>query len=154
MSPDRKKLLRILLIVGAVDLLIAAGAAYWWLNRQAGPPPEKEEAQLAAPFVNLSAAVEVYFSDLPEDAPEPEEQEILRRSAAHDPRLLEPFTGWPLRVRQNGRHALLLLCTKDGRHALLEDAGCTPQLDRRAESGQPCDFTLRVEDGCRVTSRN
>lgn len=154
MSPDRKKLLRILLIVGAVDLLIAAGAAYWWFNRQADLPPEQQAEVLVAQFVNLSAAVEAHFAALPEDAPQTDDAETLRLATAHDPRLLEDFTGWSLRVRRDGRHALLLLCAKDGSHALLEDAGCSARLDRRAESSQPCAFTLRVEDGCRVTSRN
>ncbi len=148
MNPDRKKLLRILLIVGVTDLIIAAGAVYWWFNRQTELPPE----QLAAQFVNLSAAVEAHLAALPEDAPPLDEAETLRQATAHDPRLLEGFTGWHLRVRRDGRHALLLLCAKDGGHALLEDAGCSARLDRQAEAGQPCAFTLRVEDGCRVVT--
>jgi hypothetical protein len=68
----------------------------------------------------------------------------------HDPRLLDGVNAYQLRIQYQQKHALLLLCTKDGSQAVLEDAGCTAQLDRHAPANTPCKFTLKAEASCAI----
>jgi hypothetical protein len=146
-NPDRKKLVRILVLVAVVDLLIAGGIGIWWLNR---PQQQQNEDRLAASLINLSAAVDAYFSG-PDAVPTGSDKEILRQATAHDPSLLAMFKPYRIRVQRQDPYAVLLLCTEDGKQAMLEDAGCSARLDRRAEKGAPCEFTLKVGAGCKVT---
>ena len=146
--PDRKKLVRILVLVAIVDLLIAAGIFIWWTHRP--HEAQQDEDGLAACLINLSAAVDAYFSG--SDAVlTGSNEEILRRATAHDPSLLAVFKPYQIRVQRQEPYAVLLLCTEDGKQAVLEDAGCSARLDRRAEKGAPCEFTLKVGAGCKVT---
>lgn len=147
--PDRKKLVLILVLVAVVDLLIAAGILVWWFNRPQEPP--QDDDRLAASLINLSAAVDAYFSGADAVSTDSDE-EILRRATAHDPTLLTAvFKPYRIRVQRQDPYAVLLLCTEDGKQAVLEDAGCSARLDRRAEKGAPCKFTLKVGAGCTVT---
>ena len=150
-NPDRKKLVRILVLVAIVDLLIAAGILIWWFNR----PQEtrQDEDGLAVSLINLSAAVDAYFFDA-DAAPATSDEEIIRQATAHDPSLLTSvFKPYRIRVQRQKPYAVLLLCTEDGKQAVLEDAGCSARLDRRAEKGAPCEFTLKVGAGCKVTQQ-
>jgi hypothetical protein len=153
MTPEQKKLVRILVLVAVVDLLVAAGGVFIWLRyyRSLELPGTKERAALAAQLLNLSAAVEGSFSTLTA-APARDEAAILKLATEHDPSLLAPFADKRLRVQYQRNHAVLLLCTKDGRQALLEDLGCTARLDRqvREDENAPCEFTLKAETGCAV----
>jgi len=45
---------------------------------------------------------------------------------------------------------VLLLCSKNGNYAIMEDAGCSARLDRQVTRVAPCEFTLRVSRGCQV----
>jgi hypothetical protein len=148
-NPDRKKLVRILVLVAVVDLLIAGGILLWWFNRP-HEPQQQDEDGLAASLINLSAAVDAYFSGA-EAVPTGSDEEILRQATAHDSSLLAVFKPYRIRVQRQDSYAVLLLCTEDGRQAVLEDAGCSARLDRRAEKGAPCEFTLKVGAGCKVT---
>ncbi|WP_417913799.1 hypothetical protein [Candidatus Electronema sp. JM] len=150
MTPERKKIVRILVLVAVFDLLLTAVGFFLWTRyyRQPGLPNEQEQAQLGARLVNLSAAAEGYFSTLPA-APDSSEAEILRKATEHDSSLLDKLNGYRLRIAYAQKHALLLLCTKDGKQALLEDAGCTASLDRRVREAAPCEFTLKADEVCR-----
>jgi|SRR5690242_9642201 len=115
-----------------------------------GLPDAKERAQLSTKMVNLSSAVDTYFSGLPK-APGDSDSDILRNATQHDKRLLAPeFKPYVLKVQYQNRNAVLLLCTKDGSHAIMEDAGCSARLDRQVTDVLPCQFTLRVAQGCQV----
>lgn len=79
--------------------------------------------------------------------------EFLALATRHDPTLLQPFSGYAVRVLRQERHAVVLVCTGDGTQALLEDAGCTAKLDRHAWKSSPagpCEFSVRVEDVCKA----
>lgn len=46
----------------------------------------------------------------------------------------------------------VLVCTRDGTHALLEDAGCTGKLDRKRwqeSPSAPCQPTLQIAAVCK-----
>jgi hypothetical protein len=150
MSPERKKLVLILVLVAIFDLLTVACVLFWWKNKAQEP----KQAELATRLINLSAAVDAYFSGT-ENIPSGNDEEILRRATTHDPSLLAAaFTPYQIKVQRQERYAVLLLCTQDGKRAIMEDAGCSARLDRRAEENAPCEFTLKVAPGCQVTQEN
>ncbi len=154
MSPDRKKLVLVLVLVAVVDLLIAAGIFFWWKNQPHEQTTVRQnQDSLATSLINLSAAVDAYFSGT-NTVPSGNDAEILRLATAHDPSLLTAvFKPYQIRVQRQDPYAVLLLCTGDGKWAVMEDAGCSARLDRRAEGNVPCEFTLKVGAGCQVTHR-
>lgn len=117
-----------------------------------GPSVQDEQTMqsLGAALTKLTSAVDIaLYEGLPPDIGE---QALLRRSTEHDRALLERFDGYSVRVFRQDQHLLLLVCTADRRRALLEDAACTPRLDRHAwrEAGAGCEFTLRGDALCPV----
>lgn len=78
------------------------------------------------------------------------DEALLQYATQHDPGLLAPFEGYRLGARIENRHAAVLVCTSDGRQALLEDAGCTARLDRHLweHGAQACRFTLHLDQVC------
>jgi hypothetical protein len=101
-------------------------------------------------MVNLSLAVDTYFESLAE-APFDTVDNILRSATRHDSRLLAPeFAPYIFKTQYQNPYAVLLLCTKDGKQAIMEDAGCSARLDRQVTDAAPCEFTLIVKHGCQV----
>lgn len=113
-------------------------------------PNAKQRGHLSTKMVNLSSAVDTYFGDL-SAPPSGSDADILREATRHDPRLLAAdFQPYTLKVQYQSPYAVLLLCSKDGSRAIMEDAGCSARLDRQATHKAPCEFTLRVSQGCQV----
>jgi len=104
----------------------------------------------AAELRQLTAAVEVYVRySMP--AGMADEQDILRQATAHEPRLLEPFDDARLRVGVVDRHGVVLVCTKDGAYALMEDSGCAAPLERDYRNDgthHPCEVSFTPADVC------
>lgn len=116
----------------------------------AATPDAKERGILSTKMVNLSSAVDTYFADLSK-APTENDATILQNATHHDKRLLAlEFGPYVLKVRYQNPYAVLLLCSKDGNRAIMEDAGCSARLDRQVIYVAPCEFTLRVSQGCQV----
>jgi hypothetical protein len=113
-------------------------------------PDNEERGRLSTKMVNLSSAVDTYFADLPK-APTDSDATILQNATHHDNRLLSPeFELYVLKVQYQDPYAVLLLCSKDGNWAIMEDAGCSARLDRQVTHAAPCEFTLHVSRGCQV----
>ena len=113
-------------------------------------PTAEQRGILSTRMVNLSAAVDIYFYDLGK-APTDSDSVILQKATEHDKRLLAPeFANYELKVQYQNPYAVLLLCSKDGKSAIMEDAGCTARLDRQVTHSAPCEFTLHVNQGCHV----
>lgn len=130
--------LLIMLVMGACAPTISAA------------PDDAERGRLSTKMVNLSSAVDTYFFDLPK-APTDDDLTILRNATQHDKRLLAPdFDPYVLKVQYQNPYAVVLLCSKDGSRAIIEDAGCSARLDRQVTHAAPCEFTLRVSQGCSV----
>ena len=79
---------------------------------------------LGSALTKLSASVEatVRYEDPPEGIGD---MELLILSTKHDPGLLGPFTDYTVCVSRQDGHAVVLMCDKDGKIGLLEDAGCS-----------------------------
>ncbi len=110
-----------------------------------------EESMLmeASRLTKLSSAVEAtvrYEADVHTLS----ETEILQQATAHDITLLSSFQHRLLRVKVENRHALVLVCTKDGHRGLIEDAGCSAAADKHLwmSPSAPCEFTLQVTEVC------
>jgi hypothetical protein len=105
---------------------------------------------LGSALSKLSASVEstVRYKD-PEEGIS--DAELLVLATRHDPGLLEPFADYKIRILRQDKHAVVLVCTKDGNTGLLEDAGCSSEFDRHLWKEEPpnhCEFTVKVQDAC------
>ena len=100
-------------------------------------------------LTKLSAAMEAFvrYGNPPAKATD---AELLAEGTKHDPALLTNLGEYKLRVLNRNRHAVVLVCAKEGDRALLEDAGCTAKLDEHHwKSGKvPCEFTVQVDSVC------
>ena len=105
---------------------------------------------LASALTKLSASVEstVRYKNPPENMTD---NELLLLSTKHDPSLLEPFSDYTVKAIGENRHAIVLICLKNNNKAILEDAGCSKELDLHhwKEKEMPeCSFTLNVTTAC------
>ena len=105
---------------------------------------------MSSQLTKLSAAVEstVRYKNPPADL---DEQGLLVLSTQHDTQLLDNFSGFKVRALSKERHSVVLICTVDGLRGLLEDAECTPPLDRhhwKDSPNQPCEFTVETVTAC------
>lgn len=140
---------RLIETLAILTILLALG--FLFTRKHTEQLSEQERGELAARMIRLSAAVEEYLAGLKTE-PTVRGRELLEQATAHDPSLLaEAFDPYLLRVQHQDQRAVLLLCCKDGHHALMEDAGCSAELDRQVLTEVPCRFTLRVSRDCRVT---
>jgi hypothetical protein len=113
-------------------------------------PTAAERGILSTKMVNLSAAVDTYFTFSPR-VPGESDAASLQNATSHDKRLLAPeFDRYLLKVQYQNPFAVVLLCSKDGKQAIMEDAGCSARIDRQVTRAAPCEFTLHVSQGCKV----
>ncbi|RLC15973.1 MAG: hypothetical protein DRI57_11990 [Deltaproteobacteria bacterium] len=110
---------------------------------------EKEMYKLASSLTKLASAVEstVRYKKPPAGI---SDAKLLKLATKHDPKLLEPFKEYKVKVSQKDRHGIVLVCTKNGKQGLLEDAGCTGAMDKHLwKSSASCKFTLTAKDVCK-----
>lgn len=102
----------------------------------------------ASALTKLSNAVEATVSlDAPDESVS--DEEIFKISTEDDPSLLEPFAGYLLKINRDGGHAVILMCSPDGKIGLLEDAGCTARMDEHLwQNKNSCQFTLSATALC------
>jgi hypothetical protein len=137
------------------NLVVRAFTLYFVLLASAGCTVSRAaEAEkmyvLGSALTKLSAAVEatVRYENPPEGI---NDKELLVLSTKHDPGLIEPFADYTLRVCRQDKHAVVLVCDKDGKIGMLEDAGCTSEMDRHLWKEDPpkrCEFTVKAKDVC------
>jgi hypothetical protein len=105
---------------------------------------------LGSALTKLSASVEaiVRYENPPEGI---SDKELLELSTKHNPGLMEPFADYTLHVSCQDKHAVVLVCDKGGKAGLLEDAGCSSEMDRhlwKEDPPKPCDFTVKAKEVC------
>jgi hypothetical protein len=79
------------------------------------------------------------------------EADLIAKSTEHNPEILKFFQNYSIKILHNDRDAIILVCTKDRKQALFEDAGCTTQLDKILWKDKPakkCEFTTTVQLAC------
>jgi hypothetical protein len=136
---------RLALVLGLSLLCLSAGCPAQPLDEATMGPKESALNKVVAA---LEAAV--VFKGA---SPSLTEEQLLAFAVQDDPAQLDPFKDLRLRVRRNGPYSSVLVCTADGKRALLEDAGCTPKLDGRHWDKPPvaCEFRLDLVQACRKT---
>lgn len=113
---------------------------------------EENIAPLGPALTKLSFAMEACVK---KDNSPPEgidDDILLKQCTEYDPTLLKPFEEYRVKVLKQNKRVVLLVCDKDGKRALLEDASCTARLDKRRWQGknpQPCEFTLSPDKVCK-----
>jgi len=136
--------------------LVVQGITLWFLLMASagctiGRAVEAEKMYvLASALTKLSASVEatVRYENPPDGI---SDKDLLVLSTKHEPGLMEPFADYTLRVSQEDAHAVVLACDKDGKVGLLEDAGCSSEMDRHLwneSPPKPCDFTVKAREVC------
>ncbi len=139
----KRKLLIVLVIILSLGLVFAG------CGKKKKKVDEKAMYTLGSALTKLASAVEstVRYKKPPKGI---SDAELLTLSTKHDPKLLAPFAEYKVRISQKNRHALILVCSKDGKQGLLEDAGCSKEMDVHLwKSGAPCKFILDLDKVCK-----
>lgn len=85
------------------------------------------------------------------ESPDPNltDTQLLTLATEEDPDLLEPFRHDLLKLNRDFGHAVILVCTSDGKKGLLEDAGCTAEIERHLwKQDVACQFTISASKVC------
>ncbi|WP_223670267.1 hypothetical protein [Kangiella shandongensis] len=112
---------------------------------------QEDMYSLAANLTKATAAVQakVKYEGYPEQLAD---RELLTFATKHDPKLSEPFLDYKVKISTENSEAIMLICNKSGEYALLEDAGCTPQIDihhwQQEEPKAQCSFTISAPKKC------
>lgn len=108
--------------------------------------PDDEAARMngiKGPLSRLTQAVNsaVRYKKVPQGL---SDLELLKFSTASNPALFEGLASYLIRIKQIGSETVLLLCSPDGKRALLEDISSTPAVDKERwkSNDSGCDFTI------------
>jgi len=111
--------------------------------------PEEEINRLEIASRRLGTAIQgVLWSGAPPD------ENLIATACGIDPLLCNAFGNNTLFAKVIDGNAVILVCTPDGKRALVEDIACTPIPDYKAwiDKKAPCEFTIpdqTVHDVCR-----
>lgn len=116
-------------------------------SSQANTKDPETMYDIASELKDISTAVQglVKYSD----ASNLSEPDILLEAVDNDSTRLEIFADYKLRVRVDDQRSSVLLCDDDV--ALIEDTGCTPEVDLHhwnSGAANQCHFTIDLADLC------
>ncbi len=108
----------------------------------------KQYRPLAAPelgpsVLRLTRALHAQLGHVPDD-------QLVNATFQKKPRLAQDFAEYVIRTQSRGMNLVVLVCTKDGKHALIEDASWTPYVDKKwyeTEPTHPTVFTIDPRTG-------
>ncbi len=86
----------------------------------------------------LTSALQAELGRYPNEA-------LVAETLKKKPELELDFRQYEVRTRSSGTRLVVLVCTKDGKRALMEDASWTPRVDKRwyeVTPAVPCEFTI------------
>jgi len=114
------------------------------------PYPQEDMFIAAASLKRLAATVEssVRYKDIPAEL---KDYALLEKATENNPQLLKGFENFSLRAIAVNKHSIVLVCDAKGQQALIEDTGCTGEVDVlhwQGETPKPCDFTIDVNVVC------
>ncbi len=140
-------MIKILTVLCCSMLLVACGSLTALESEQLS---EKERGDISSRMVNLSRIVDTYFSTL--SVPPTEQDEVIINKALENSSdsIDTKFDNYQLHTLYQQGFAVVLLCDKDDKQALMEDAGCSAGVDKQIRQPADCKFTLRVAKGCHV----
>jgi hypothetical protein len=132
--------------LGAVALLAscaAAGTGCGWCQKQDYSPVATRVAVFPYAF---------FGKDLPADFDGPQLVATLEANPGYAASVRALEKDHVIRARRHGESYVLLVCTRDGERAILQDLGCTPgRVDSRlweTAPDHPCAFDEPPPDAC------
>lgn len=133
-------------LVGSITSILSLGSSSCLPRR----PVEVRMGELSSAVTKLTADVEsaVRYGQISGNLSQPE---LLTKATEKDPEILKFLSRYSVLIAHNDRDAMILVCTKDRKEALFEDAGCTAALDWILWKDKPprsCAFTTTVEAAC------
>ena len=110
---------------------------------------EAEMQQMASAVTKVARQLDAYIFAYPESAELPSEK-LVDVIKSRDAQLMAALDQYRVRFRAVGENSSVLICSKDGSRALLEDAGCSATSDLHEWDGAalPCEFSLDLEKVC------
>jgi hypothetical protein len=102
------------------------------------PPPA-----LGPSMFRLTRALHAELGHVPND-------KLVSATFQKKPELGRDFQGYTIRIQASETNLVVLVCTKDGKYALLEDASWTPYVDKKwyeTGSQHPAAFTIDPATG-------
>ena len=107
----------------------------------------EDMSSLAASLTKLTKAVEAKVR-YDSQAAGMKDQELLQFATQHNPKLLDPFSEYQLKAVGQYNHAVVLVCSEDGKKALLEDGACTAKMDNywwgNKNPNRPCEISQEL----------
>jgi hypothetical protein len=106
----------------------------------------EDMSSLAASLTKLTKAVEAKVR-YDSSAAGMKDQELLKFATQHNPKLLDPFSEYQLKASSQYNHAVVLVCSEDGKKALLQDGACTAQMDNYwwdKSPDRPCEISQEL----------
>jgi hypothetical protein len=99
-------------------------------------------ATLAPSVLRLTAALHAELGRYPD-------YELVGATLRAKPELGRDFRGYTVRTRSTRTNLVVLVCTKDGKSALFEDASWTPYVDKTYDPGshRAADFSIDPATG-------
>lgn len=73
------------------------------------------------------------------------DEELVSATFQKKPGLAQDFREYVIRTKSSGTNLVVLVCTKDGKYGLIEDASWTPYVDKdwyETDSQHPAIFTI------------
>jgi hypothetical protein len=117
---------------------------------QAQSPDNATMCPLASALTKVARAVDAYAADNPA-AGSLRGVDLVDAATKHDPTLVQPFSQFHITARVEGRNSSVLVCTRDQKRSLIEDAGCTARSDAQRWADVPpfpCGFSLDLAAVC------
>jgi hypothetical protein len=132
-----------MLRIGSVIFMLLTMSSCVHMQNRIDPT---EMAVRASALTKLSSAMQSYVR-YTDPVPELGEAALLAEGTKHDPALLTNLNDYKLRLLVQNRHAVVLMCTKAGDRALLEDAGCTGEFEQHhwQQDAVPCEFSSVIK---------
>lgn len=107
--------------------------------------------ELAARTAMVARAVH-YTACFDTAATDKDGTDLIAHATARNPSMLGDLTDYYVTAHRQGQASAVLVCDKERRFALIEDAGCTQPVEahRWQENPRPpCDFSLALQQLCR-----
>jgi hypothetical protein len=132
-----------MLRIGSIVCLLLTVSSCVHMQQRIDPT---EMAVRASALTKLSSAMQAYIR-YTDPLPDLGETALLAEGTKHDPALLANLHDYKLRLLVQDRHAVVLMCTRAGDRALLEDAGCTGEFEAHhwKQDAVPCEFSSAIK---------
>lgn len=116
--------------------------------KESFPQTTSEVSRVIGVLRLLSPMVDDYVAHNPK-AQNMETKQIILESVKSSPALANALKDYKVNIRVDGLDSAILVCMPSGDKALVEDAGCSAEVDRQyTDHPMPCTFELNLKETC------